>query len=105
MTRRTPADAPLSGLAEHNIGLALSDPLSARLDALVDLVDATGERTNRKELVAALILGTAPESSALAALVRSYRTAEARDTLIDADPSVSMLVFAPRRPGPRKRRR
>lgn len=105
MSRRTPADAPLSGLEEHNVGLALSDPLSARLDALVDLIEATGERTNRKELVAALILGTAAEGTALAALVRRYRTAQARDTLIRPDPSLSTLDFLPRGPGPRSRRR
>ncbi len=37
MTRRTPADAPLRDLPERNVGLALSDPVSARLDALVAL--------------------------------------------------------------------
>jgi hypothetical protein len=103
MTRRTPASAPLRGLEEHNIGIALSDPLSARLDALVSLVEGSGERTNRKELVAGLILGAPPDGRALAVLVRRYRTAAARDTLIEPDPSVAVLVFPPRSPGPRKR--
>lgn len=103
MTRRTPANAPLRGLDEHNIGIALSDPMSARLDALVDLVEDTGERTNRKELVASLVLGAVPDGATLAALVRRYRTAAARDTLIDPDPSVTVLVFSPRSPGPRRR--
>lgn len=103
MTRRTPANAPLRGLEQHNIGIALSDPLSARLDALVDLVEDIGERTNRKELIAGLILGAATDGRALAALVRRYRTAAVRDTLIDPDPSIAVLVFAPRVPGPRKR--
>jgi hypothetical protein len=103
MTRRTPANAPLRDLDEHNIGIALSDPLSARLDALVDLVEDNGERTNRKEMVAALILGAAADGVVLAGLVRRYRTAAARDTLIDPDPSVAVLVFSPRAPGPRKR--
>jgi hypothetical protein len=103
MTRQTPANAPLRGLEQHNIGIALSDPLSARLDALVDLVEDTGERTNRKELVAGLILAAAADGRILAALVRRYRTAAARDTLIVADPTVAVLVFPPRSPGPRKR--
>lgn len=103
MIRRTPAGALLRGLEEHNIGIALADPLSARLDALVDLVEATGERTNRKELLAALILGARPDGRALSDLVRRYRTATARDTLIEPDPSVAVLVFRPPSPGPRKR--
>lgn len=103
MIRRTPAGAPLRGLEERNIGIALSDPLSARLNALVDLVEETGERTNRKELVAALILGAAADGGVLSGLVRRYRTATARDTLLEPDPSVSVLVFRPPPPGPRKR--
>lgn len=103
MTRRTPADAPLRGLPERNVGLALSDPVSARLDALVALADAAGERTNRKELVAALIVGADSESGHLVALVRRYRTAVARDTLIKPGEVPSQLVFPTIRPGPRRR--
>ena len=103
MTRRIPADAPLRNMRERNVGLALSDPLSARLDALVDVVEATGERTNRKELLSALILGASPDVVDLPALVHRYRIAVARDALIEADPAASVLVFPARGPGPRRR--
>lgn len=103
MTRRTPADAPLRGLRERNVGFALSDPVSARLDALVALVEGAGERTNRKELVAALIVGADPGSGYLVALVRRYRTALARDTLLTPDDAPSVLVFPRLSPGPRPR--
>jgi hypothetical protein len=104
MTRRTPADAPLRGLPERNVGLALADPVSARLDALVELVEGVGERTNRKELVAALIVGAEPEGIHLVDLVRRYRTALARDTLLAPRTAPSVLVFPTLRPGPRRRR-
>lgn len=103
MTRRIPADAPLQGLPERNVGLALSDPVSARLDALVALAEAAGERTNRKELVAALIVGTDTESGHLVALVRRYRSALARDTLLTPDDAPPVLIFPRRSPGPRRR--
>ena len=104
MTRRVPAEAPLSGLEERSIGMALSDPLSARLDALVALVEEAGERTNRKELVAALILDATPDRTALAGVLRRYRTATARDTLLEADPSAAALIFRSPSPGPRRRK-
>lgn len=103
MTRRTPANAPLRGLVERNVGLALSDPVSARVDALVELVEEAGERTNRKELVAALIVGATPEASRLVALLRRYRSALARDTLLSPDNAPSVLVFPTLHPGPRRR--
>lgn len=104
MTRRIPADAPLRGLRERNVGLALSDPVSARLDALVALVEEAGERTNRKELVAALIVGAEAKSGNLIALVRRYRTALTRDALLTDDAVPSVVVFPTVHPGPRRRR-
>lgn len=105
MTRRLPADTPLSDLEEHSVGLALSDPMSDRVDALVRLVDGTGDRTNRKELIAALILGARPLGDDLAQLVRRYRAAVARDTLIDPDSAGPVLALGTRKPGPRRRRK
>lgn len=104
MTRRTPADALLGDLPEHNIGLALSDVISARLDALVGVANAAGARCSRKELVASLILATQPSDEHLAGIVRRYRTARARDTLLNEDPAAAFLTFATRKPGPRGRR-
>lgn len=104
VTRRTPADARLADLPEHNIGLAFSDAISARLDTLIDIANAAGARTSRKELVASLVLGADPNEEKLAALVRRYRTSRARDTLVDEDAKVAFLTFAIPKPGPRIRR-
>lgn len=104
MTRRTHADALLSELPEFNVGLALPDVVSARLDALVEKANAAGARTSRKELIASLVLAAEAREEELGAAVRRYRTARARDTLVDGGADVTILNFAPRKPGPRVRR-
>lgn len=105
MTRRTRADVPLSALEEHSVGLALSDPISRRLDTLTELVEVVGERTNRKEMIAALILAAVPDGGELAALLRRYRTARVRDALLDPAAAAELVEFPSRSPGPRRRRR
>lgn len=104
MTEAVQADTPLVDLDERSVGLALAVPLSERLDALVRLVEASGDRTSRKELIAALILAAPPDGEDLAACVRVYRTALARDTLLDPAAAPDHLALEPRRPGPRRRR-
>jgi hypothetical protein len=105
MTRRVSADTPLSDVEEHHVGLALSHPISHRVDELVRLLEATGERTNRKELMASLILGAPAAGDELAQLVRRYRTAVVRDTLLDPDRGGAVITVPIRKPGPRRRRR
>ena len=61
--RRIRANAVLRDLAERSIGLSLCDPVSERLAALAEIAESGGERTSRKEIVAALILA-APGSEA-----------------------------------------
>lgn len=103
MTRRTPADALLGQLPEHNVGLSLPDVMSARLDALVELANNAGAHTSRKELIAALLLVARPRQDELEATVRRYRTTRARDALIRDSKVATSLTFTPRRPGPRGR--
>ena len=86
------------------MGLALSSPLSDRLDALVRLVEATGDRTCRKELIAALILAAAPHGEELAQRIREYRMAPARDALLNPENAPEHLAMEVRKPGPRRRR-
>lgn len=89
---------------QRQVALALPEPLSARLDALLEIADSEGERTTRKELMAALILA-APESGAeISSLIRSYRLAVAEAAaVIGSDRDVLLEVRA--RPGPRSRKR
>lgn len=104
MTEAVQADALLADLDERSVGLALAAPLSERLDALVRLVEASGDRTSRKELVAALILAAPPDGEELAKRVRAYRMALARDTLLDPDDAPDHLALEIRKPGPRRRK-
>lgn len=104
MTEAVRADTPLADLDERSVGLALAVPLSERLDALVRLVEVSGDRTSRKELIAALILAAPPDGEDLAGYVRVYRKALARHALLDPDNAPDHMVLEVRRPGPRRRR-
>jgi hypothetical protein len=103
--RRIPSDSPLRDAPEEGIGVTVPAPLSDRLNALVDLLDAVGERTSRKELIAALILAARPRSDELADTVRAYRRASVRDALVEPNRAGETVQLAARKPGPRPRRR
>lgn len=78
--------------------------ISERLDALVERARADGERTDRRELLSALILSAEPSTSSMSDLLREYRTARNRDAALGAmDPGEHVLVIPPRLPGPRRR--
>jgi len=102
--RRIRSDAPLRDAPEEGIGLTIPAPLSDRINALVDLVDAAGERTSRKELIAALILAARPLSDELARALRAYRGASVGDASLEANRPDS-FELTPRKPGPRPRPR
>jgi hypothetical protein len=103
--RRISAATPLRECPESNVGLALVLPISDRLDALVSLAETSGSRTNRKELLASLILAAPTDGEELAEAVRSYRRSSAGQARLDGEDGGSSLTVAPRRPGPRPRRR
>jgi hypothetical protein len=85
--------------SERNVGLSLPGPLSERVDHLVDCVEAEGERTSRKELIASLILSAEFDGPQLAAGVRRLRSAST------SDPEEHVPYQGRRQPGPRPRRR
>ena len=68
------------------------------------LVGAAGDRTSRKELIAALIFAANPNGEDLAGHIRLYRKAIARDALLDPDHALDQILFEVRKPGPRRRR-
>lgn len=70
----------LSSYPDIPHGFALSEPVSDRLDAFVQLVaDAGGGRTSRRELVAALIATATAVGERLSAMLRQYRILEVDD--------------------------
>lgn len=98
-------DDELALSPETRIGIALPVPLSVRLDVLVDLANRAGARTNRKEVLGAVLLAAPESSEGLAELVRALRTARARDTFVQGQPEETFLEPPQAKPGPRARRR
>ena len=89
---------------EDQIGLWIARPLNARLDALVRRATEAGENTSRKEVLATLLLVAPSSADDLIGALRRYRTASARDAVLDGEPETDFLEDRERRPGPRPRR-
>src|SRR5436189_194511 len=91
----------LSRVPERAVGVSFPLPVSARLDGLVGQVEAAGNRTSRKELLAALVLAAADDPDSLDDLVRSYRRARVVDAGLAAgeDEVVTLAANVPGRPG------
>lgn len=87
------------------MGLWIPRPLNARLDALVRRVNEAGENTNRKEVLAALLLAAPAGASDLREALQRYRTAEAHDAVVTGESEEPYLNERERRPGPRPRHR
>lgn len=101
--RRIAADTPLRSCPERNVGMALCDPISDRLDRLVSLAEASFDRTSRKELLASLILAAPTDGPALVELLRAFRQSTAEQARVDGGESGAPLTASDRRPGPRPR--
>ena len=97
-------DASLASCAEFQIGVAVPAPLSGLLDTLVELANHAGANTNRKEILAALLLAASIEAEVLAELVRTYRTARAEDAIVEGADRERFLQPERPPPGPRPRR-
>lgn len=102
--QRIAADTPLRSCPERNVGMALCDPISDRLDRLVALAEGSFDRTSRKELLASLILAAPPEGTALVEMLRAYRQSTAEQARLDEGTAGVPLTSSDRRPGPRPRR-
>lgn len=98
-----PNDVLLAACRERSVGLVLTDAISDRVDQLVDCVEATGERTSRKELIASLILDAALVGPDLAARIRRLRLATVGDAVAQVSRHQGVASNAARRPGPRAR--
>jgi hypothetical protein len=99
--QRIAADTPLRSCPERNVGMALCDPISDRLDRLVSLAEASFDRTSRKELLAALILGAPADGTALVEMLRTFRQSTVEQARLDGGSAA--VTASDRRPGPRPR--
>jgi hypothetical protein len=101
--RRVQADTPVRDSPEDRVGLMLPAPISVHLDALVALTEDAGDRTNRKELIASLILAAPRMGGKLAVILRRYRRATVRDALLHPEDAARLIDLPIHRPGPRRR--
>lgn len=86
---------------DKQIGIRWPIPVDARLDALMDRATDAGERTHRRELLAALVATTDLDGEALGELLRRYRTMRVREVLLDAPANANVVHITGHRPGPR----
>lgn len=98
-----PDDVLLAACRERAVGLVLPDPISDRLDQLVDCAEDAGERTSRKEVIASLILDAELDGPGLAARIRRLRLATVGDVITHVSRDQAVATNPPRRPGPRAR--
>lgn len=96
-------DARLVDCEPVSVTLALPAATSEYLDQLIDLVEHSGERTSRKELVAALLGATPRDAAKLSRAIRSHRTRTAGDLLGRPDVGEAVLRLDAKKPGPRRK--
>src|SRR5687768_1938451 len=96
------ADGLVANYPDKQAAVAWPLPVDARLERLLEQARSAGERTTRKELVAALVAFASPTDSQLAKLLKRYRTSRVRDILPVAA-GENVVPFSRQGPGPRRR--
>lgn len=75
--------------------------LDQRLDALVKRAEDAGERTTRREVLAALIAHADHSGDELGEILRELRRARVGDVVLDAEAKDNVVNLRSYRPGPR----
>jgi hypothetical protein len=88
---------------EERYAFDLARPISHRLDRLIRLAEDAGERTSRKEMVAALILRAAESETEPRKALQAVRQKRVRDTVPKEAQGEDTYSFSKSRPGPRGR--
>jgi hypothetical protein len=86
---------------DRQAGISWPLPVDAKLERLLDAARAVGERTSRREIVAAIIAMTDFDGAQLSQLLRRYRLARVGDVLEPMDKS-NVINFTQHGPGPRR---
>jgi hypothetical protein len=105
MTDDTPldADSRVVRWPEKQGAVAWPLPVEAKLEALLHRAEEAGERTSRKEVVAALIAAYKGDGKKVSALVRRYRRTTVRELLAVPQSENVIDITQRRKPGPRPR--
>ena len=94
------ADSRVIDNAERQASIAWPLPVDIRLERLLGQAKAAGERTSRRELVAALVATCELTDAQLSEMLRRYRTATVRQMLPIPD-GENVVPFMKHPPGPR----
>lgn len=99
--RHTPqnVEGSLADCPDRQFGFRWPLPLDMRLDQLVERAAEVGEKTNRRELLAALLLNADYTAEELSLMIRKFRLATVGDAVLGADGEI--IDFPHHRPGPR----
>lgn len=106
MTRepdRVSLGEPLHSSKDKQISLRWPLAVDQRLDDLVARAEVAGERTSRRELLAALALDLDMTGTELGEVLRRYRTCTVQAALLDTrgDDVENVVVLRRHPPGPR----
>jgi hypothetical protein len=94
------ADSLVVDTPEKPVSVNWPWAVEQRLEQLLKQAKDAGERTNRKELVAALVATSKLSDAQLNRMLRRYRTAKVREILaVSAEENI--VPFTKQRPGPR----
>ena len=77
-------------------------PLDEHLDTLKSRAEASGERTTRRELAAAILYAAPKDGEKLAKMLKQYRMATVSE-LVGGQLGENVVTFTSRKPGPRPR--
>ena len=92
----------VSSYPDRQAGISWPLPVDAKLEELLKAARAVGERTSRREIVAAIIAMAAYSGEELSELLHNYRLAQVGDVLQPSDTS-NVVKFTQHGPGPRRR--
>jgi hypothetical protein len=103
-----PADELIRDLPQRNAGVNWSIAVDHYLDQLLTTVTSAGDRSTRKELVAAIVSAFDNDPAEIGRVLRSYRTRTVGDLLgrpgeETSTPSLDEVIrFRKHPPGPRR---
>jgi len=107
MTVDTPLDADrrVARSPEKQGAVAWPLPIEEKLEVLLRRAEEAGERTSRKEIVAALIAAYNGDGDEISDLLRTYRRTTVRELLGVPESKNVVDIRQRRKPGPRPRAR
>jgi hypothetical protein len=96
------ADELVDAAPRRNCGVQWSLPVDARLEQLVRRANAAGERTNRRELLSALVCWFDPDTTDFREMLRRYRTSTVAEVSLSEPDSENVVHIRKYGPGPRR---